>query len=286
MGKHPGKVCPERYWALKKTDRVLGEKAVDSTAFFVSHKKPFLKPFVNIDEKEKSGNTRRRDAMFRKSRMGGARNFIIAKLMDKTPGVDLHRHYRLLLKKSLIVSLLSVILLFLFFPKLRMIKQEVPVTPRVDVVVNIEDIPITRQGRSVPPPPEPAVPIPTEEESVPEDVTIESTELDFDYAPPSLPGGMATGGLSITPRPINSSFPKYPDEIKKKGIEGTIQLDLRIDKHGNVVDVRVVRNTSSSKQLAKYAMEAAYDLKFTPAKIDSKAVSIWVSWTYKFELLK
>lgn len=225
--------------------------------------------------------------MLIQSKRGGARNFIIGKMVNKSPQADLRRQYPLVFEKSLVVTLLSIIAVFLFLPKFGLLKREVPSSPRVDVVLNVEDIPITRQGRSVPPPPEPAVPIPTEEESVPEDVTIESTELSFDYAPPSLPGGMALGGgASLAPRPINSSFPRYPDELKKKGIEGIVELNLRIDKQGNVVDVRVVRNTSNSRELAKYAVEAAYDLKFTPAKIGSKVVSMWVSWTYKFELLK
>ena len=57
--------------------------------------------------------------------------------------------------------------------------------PQAPVIIELEQIPETRQERRPPPPPRPVVPIPTDSEDIPDDVTIETTELDlFDDLPP------------------------------------------------------------------------------------------------------
>ena len=55
------------------------------------------------------------------------------------------------------------------------------------VIIQIEDIPETRQERRPPPPPRPVVPIASDSDDIPEDATIMETDLDFgldDLAPP------------------------------------------------------------------------------------------------------
>ena len=48
------------------------------------------------------------------------------------------------------------------------------------IIIQMEDIPETQQIKRPPPPPRPAEPIETESEDVPDDVTIESTDIDFE----------------------------------------------------------------------------------------------------------
>ena len=220
--------------------------------------------------------------MILQSKKGVPRGFVIGRVVRKDPRVDLHARYELTLKKSLALSLLLITIIFLLFPKFEAAKKQI--SQQIDVVLDIEDIPVTRQGRRSPPPAEPAVPIPTEEESIPEDLTIEPTQLSYNYVAASEEGRGV--GVTIGPRPIEDVFPEYPEEEKKKGIQGVIELYLKVDIYGNVVDVKVLRNTTNSLKLLQAAIRAAYRTKFMPARKGSQPVTIWTTRVYKFELIE
>ncbi len=184
--------------------------------------------------------------------------------------------------KALVVSLTLVILLFQAFKRLDLFVAE-PIELSASDLIFIEDVPITRQEIKQPPPPRPVVPIPTDDPSIPEDLTIEETELDLLPLPPIAALGSA--GVSITPpRPIAEVFPEYPSSEKKRGIEGEIELALLVDEDGMVQNVQTVKNSTSSEACERSAVQAAYQTRFIPAKRKNIKVSVWIHKIYKFGL--
>ena len=194
--------------------------------------------------------------------------------------------YQLNLEKATILALMLVIFLFLIFPR---IKIGNPVESQgFGTALTVEDIPITRQASSRKPPPRPVVPIPSEDELLPDDVTIEDTELSLENFPSSQGSGRGTlEQFNIfQPRPIFEVIPEYSEELQKKGIEGAVKLHLHIDKTGRVINVIVLENTTRSKVCAKAARDAAIKGRYIPAKKDGQPTDLWISRTYTFRLQK
>jgi len=161
-----------------------------------------------------------------------------------------------------------------------------PVVQPKEVILLLEDIPVTRQGVPRPKPVRPAIPIPSEEESLPEDETIEPTDLDQYFNLPPLPEGVGGSAAIIPPRPIAEVFPEFPERELKKGVRGVVELALKVDERGVVVDVYVIRNTTGSKTCEQAAVQAAYKTRFIPARRGSEHIVVWINKIYKFSAEK
>lgn len=197
---------------------------------------------------------------------------------------DLHSSYRLNIEKALILTLSFFILAVFFSPKLSISPDNQALS---EIVINVESIPLTRQARPMPPPLRPAVPIPSDDESIPEDETIDETTLKYTNVFDLLDGIPSMTGIQITPpRPIAWVFPEYPDEEKKNGVEGVVKLSIHINKEGKVIEVVVLENTTNSESCAAAAIEAAYASRFFPAKEGARTVSSWISQPYRFDIKK
>jgi protein TonB len=114
--------------------------------------------------------------------------------MRKNPEANLKLRYRKVFELSLIIALVSMLVLFQL---LRAFKLEATESSKPDIKIEVADIPPTEQIKRPPPPPKPSIPIPTESEDVPEDLTIESTELDLSDIPPPPPPPDDDEGTSI-----------------------------------------------------------------------------------------
>jgi TonB family protein len=198
-------------------------------------------------------------------------------------GADLKSSYALNLKKSLIVALVFQILFIYLFPSLDSSPRQFD---GPNIVIDVENIPITRQTRQPSPPPKPSVPIPTDDEAIPEDETIEETTLKyttvFDYTPENAPG---FSGNNITPpRPLAWVFPEYPESDRKKGVKGVVKLSIHISEQGRVVEVVVLDNTTGSEKCAEAAIAAARGSRFLPAREGTRAIDYWITQPYRFEL--
>lgn len=193
--------------------------------------------------------------------------------------------YQLILEKSTVLALILVITFFVMFPRIKVGK------PRkiegIRTTLTVENIPITRQGKPQKPPPRPVVPIPSEDDLFPDDVTIEDTELNFESFSLSAGSGATPEQINIfQPRPIFEVIPEYSEELQKKGIEGALKLHLHIDQTGRVIDVVILENTTGSSVCANAAKEAAFRGRYIPAKRDDKTTDIWITRTYTFGLQK
>jgi len=156
------------------------------------------------------------------------------------------------------------------------------VTPIAErVVIQVNEIPMTRQGVRRPPPPKPALPIPSEEDIIPDDATIEPTTLDLTVASTEEPGEVG-GGIS-QPRPLAFVFPQYPEEERKKGVRGVVKVSLEINEEGRVASAMVIENTTGSALCADAALRAALATRFRPARDANGPVTSWLILPYRFD---
>ncbi len=93
------------------------------------------------------------------------------------------------------------------------------------------------------------------------------------------PDGAASGG---TPgEVIYQVAHEYTDEARRAGIEGAVELRVRVDEEGCVVDIDVLEGLSHG--LTESAVEAASRTVFRPATEDGEPVAAAVQTTLRFD---
>lgn len=164
--------------------------------------------------------------------------------------------------------------------------------PRIEV--QIENIPQTQQTSAAPPPERPAIPIESEDEDLPDDVTISSTTIDFteqSVAPPTVSSGEEEEipefvAFDKAPEVTKQVTPEYPEIARRAGIEGDVWLRVPIDTSGNVIasKIKVVKNSTGNSGCVEAAIAAASQYKLSPAYQRDRPVRVWISLPFKFRL--
>lgn len=126
--------------------------------------------------------------------------------MKENPKVNLKLQYKKVLELGLIVSLILHIFLMQGYKKIKI--RAVKRTAALEAI-QLEEMPRTQQQKQAPAPSRPTVPIASEDETLPEDETIDFTDLNLETeAPPPLrlpPRGMMCRCLSRTMNRLSPS---------------------------------------------------------------------------------
>jgi TonB family protein len=86
------------------------------------------------------------------------------------------------------------------------------------------------------------------------------------------------------PRPLVLSIPEYPQTARKAKVEGVVELNIKIDESGKVVNALVVRNTTNNDACAKSAIAAALQCRYQPARTAAGPDTVWVIRQFQFSL--
>lgn len=219
-------------------------------------------------------------------------HWITADVMrEKTPQADLKRTYPRVVQICTAITFVLHTTVAVVFPSFEAQARKVD---RVQRVIEIQDLPETRQIQRPPPPPRPAMPIETLSDDVPDDVTIETTSLDFDNLtvdlPPPPPGSreevvedeiIEFWAVEQVPVMVSSVAPVYPDVARKAGLEGTVFLEFTVGQDGRVRDAVVVRGPQIFHEAA---LEAVYKFVFKPAIQNDKPVRVRMTQPIRFRL--
>jgi TonB family protein len=73
---------------------------------------------------------------------------------------------------------------------------------------------------------------------------------------------------AIPPKPLFSRTPRYPDSMRKAGIEGVVVIELGINESGEVLYGKIVKSLGIEFDIA--VIEWAKRVKFYPAKTPEK----------------
>jgi protein TonB len=208
------------------------------------------------------------------------------KLLYKNPKADLKSKYPKWREIGIMSALAIITILFYAFKDF---KPAYSLEKKLDIPIENVDIPPTEQLKRPPPPARPAIPIESEDEDIPEDLTIEETEVDFSETVEELPPPeeeepiVPFFALSEKPEVIKQARPEYPELARKAGIEGRVTVKVLINTQGDVEKVEVVKG---HPMLDDAAVESAKKWKFKPGKQRDRTVKVWMNIPIDFKLKK
>ncbi len=90
------------------------------------------------------------------------------------------------------------------------------------------------------------------------------------------------GGQVVAPVPLERPAPAYPDIARRLRAQGVVILEATIDRAGNVVDVRVLKDPGFG--LGEAALAAVREWRYQPATLNGRAVSVYLAVTVAFHL--
>ncbi|MBD3377065.1 TonB family protein [candidate division KSB1 bacterium] len=200
-------------------------------------------------------------------------------------------------KKTMEVALIiSLALLVIVFQAWKRIDRDVQTVDKVEVEIEVTEVPQTEQQQRAPAPSRPSIPIESEDEDIPDDATIETTDIDLTELPPPPPppeeevdeSAQIFVAYDEPPQPIGG-FPaiqrnlKYPEIARKAGVEGRVVVNVLIDENGRVVDAKILKSLGNNG-CDEAAIEAIKSVKWKPAKQRDKPVKVWVGIPVVFML--
>ena len=210
----------------------------------------------------------------------------------KNPDCDLKRTYKRIFRISMGVAFILHVGIGMMFPTFTAGTRKIE---RRTIIIENVDIPETRQIHRAPPPPRPSIPIATESEDVPDDVTIETTDLDFDkvdlHVPP--PPGEDTvieepeeeilEYFMVEEKPVvlKQGTLVYPPVALKAGIEGTVHLKVLVGKDGVVEQANAVKG---KEIFYKAALQAVNQYRFKPARQNDRPVKVYLVMPIRFRI--
>ena len=215
----------------------------------------------------------------------------------KIKAADLHRKSPRIFWASLIVSIAATgIMIQLRLPH-KPHEETVPDIP--PVIIHLENIPETRQRTRIPAPAKPfiygALPIPVEDELLPDEITIEKTVLDMDAVPGAPPAVLIPDigahteeeevyeyfAVDEPPKRLKAIAPIYPPMAERAGIEGSVTMKILVNSKGHVDSVVVV---DGPKVFHSASVKAAKKSTFSPERHNDKPVACWLIMPFRFKL--
>jgi protein TonB len=210
---------------------------------------------------------------------------------QKSPKANLKNQYKKVLEISIVATLVLLILLFQFAKLYSLNPAKIT---NVDMKIEVADIPVTEQFRRPPPPQRPSVPIPTEDESIPEDVTIAMNDIDLTELPPpppqeddELPIFVA---YDVPPKIIGGipelqKYLKYPRLAQNAGVEGTVFINVLVGINGKTEKMKVIKAKPANIGFEDAAMEALKKVRWEPARQRDQKIRVWISIPVRFNLV-
>jgi TonB family protein len=94
-------------------------------------------------------------------------------------------------------------------------------------------------------------------------------------------------GSGVTlPKPVHEEKPQYTKEAMAAGIQGSVLLNVVVQKDGTVGQVDIARSLDKMYGLDESAIKAARGWRFEPGTKDGKAVAVLVTIELTFTLRK
>ena len=210
----------------------------------------------------------------------------------KNPKADLRSKYSIYIKIGLIVALTLMIIAFKFSPGSVIVK---PFKEKSEPPIDLEPPIRTAQLPDVPSPPKAPELIAASLDDVPEDIILNDIDdikpVKLPDRPPSKPKIIddefifevveempaPIGGIKAIQEKVH-----YTDIARRIELQGTVYIQAKIDKNGNVVEATILKGIGGG--LDEEALNAVTSTKFTPGKQRGKPVKVKMVIPIKFVL--
>ena len=216
-------------------------------------------------------------------------------ILRQNPEVSLKLKYPLVLRVSLVFTLIVMIIMFSSVPRSGGGERT-----QTEIRIEIEtiDIPVIEQQiEAAKPPSRPSIPIEVEDDDLLDDVTIEmSTDIssyeawDAPPPPPEDDGGPRVRFIPYdeAPEPIGGFAAiqrnvVYPEIAQEAGIEGTVVIQAFVNEFGIVTDCLILKGVPNTG-LDEAAVDAIKKTRFKPAKQRDRNVGVYISIPVIFKL--
>jgi TonB family protein len=83
------------------------------------------------------------------------------------------------------------------------------------------------------------------------------------------------------PKLIRRAEPSYPDEVRKKGVRGTVIMKAALTEEGKLENIQV--SSSPDSKLSELAVEAFQKWRYKPATCAGKPVPVYITSTMSFD---
>jgi protein TonB len=206
----------------------------------------------------------------------------------------------------ILVALAHGALILLLAFQVRSVPQNEEEPLRVMKLADLMEAPLLPPPPPPPPPPSREETVPEnavesiaenfiETEEVPEEETVVPPATIFTPSAPS-PAVTAPSTEEVYLRPHQVSDPprfdeadirralRYPPIALRSGIEGTVYLELFIDREGAVQRITVLREDPPGRGFAEAALHAFEGLRCTPARANGENVSVRYRYPVSFRL--
>ena len=211
----------------------------------------------------------------------------------KNPKADLRKFYYRTFEVSLIISLVSIIAAFKFSPPA---SEAELLTDGTQEIITVEDIINTVQKPNIPPPPKTPQIIEATIDDVPDDFIlpdiddhkpiplpdkppskpiIDLSDEEYIPVPEELPSPV--GGIKSLQEKV-----QYTEIARRAGVEGTVYIQAKINKNGDVVDAIVIKGLGAG--LDEEALNAVKSTIFIPGKQRGRPVNVKMTIPIKFVL--
>ena len=210
-------------------------------------------------------------------------------IRKKHADADLKAIYPKVMRRSTSLTLFLMVGLVILFPDMKIDSKP---TKRSIEVVKVVDIPVTKHPDK-PPMERPAVPLETEDEDVPDDVTIADTELDFDAPVVDIPPPLQKNDVEVEdeilefwiveqkPELIKFVNPVYPEMARRAGLQGQVLVAFIVTREGRVTEPRVLKGPEIFRA---EALEAVRQFLFKPALQNDRGVAVRMTIPIRFSL--
>lgn len=221
-------------------------------------------------------------------------------ILRKKPEVSLKLKYPLILRVSLVISLVFLISFLLAFPKFK--RKATQLKQKKSFIKQDESVVTEQKIESAAPPSKSTIPVESEDEDLAnEDFEFDTQDFE-DYqadewsAPPPPPDEESSGrrkrfiAYDEAPQPIGGFRAiqqniVYPEIAREAGIEGKVVIRSFIDKNGDVQECEVDQGIPNTG-LNEAAINAIKRTKFKPAMQRDRKVGVWISIPVFFRLNK
>lgn len=99
-----------------------------------------------------------------------------------------------------------------------------------------------------------------------------------------LPSETAFIAYEEPPMQVEIVKPLYPEMARRAGIEGSVWVNVLLDKEGKVRDVKIKIDSGANAGFEEAAIKAAKQTSWKPAISNGQPVALWVSYKITFTL--
>ncbi len=217
-------------------------------------------------------------------------------LSYKKPEAEVRLLYPRLVELALVVSLALLIVMFLVSKRFTL-----KTTHRTaeEVVLQTEEIPITKQVKRPPPPARPSIPVEDPDVEPEDEIPFESAE-DIDWlaeAPPPPPSAaeeiveffaveqppQLKGGVKALYDYLSKNN-LYPEMAHRAGIEGDVIIQFVVDTNGMPKDVQVYQERPAGLGFGEAGVKAIKAMRFSPGYQRDRPVSVRMQQVIRFRL--